>query len=118
MAEPQMNEYLFQLTIPNKSTRIVFEDNEEGIAEAYREDHTYRMNNSIEMMMKITQWSLDSKLAGEFQSASVAEMHGPNKSWLVVECTEDCQQKLKDAFPTRIKDTHYLGKAPNKKHQP
>lgn len=118
MSEPQMNEYLFQLTILDDSTRIVFEGSEADKEEAYRQDHKYRMDNSIEMLSSITQWSINTDLKGEFQSVSVAEMHGPGKSWLLVECTEDCKQRLKDAFPTRIKDTHYLGKAPRKKYQP
>lgn len=114
MSAKQMNEYLLKLTMRHQP-----DPDEIGVTDEERTDlrvkyHEECKENSCEMLSKTTQWAMENRLLDDFQSVSVAEMHKPNYSWLVLQSTEELSNKLQDAFPDKIKDKVFLGKAPKK----
>lgn len=114
MSANEMNEYLLKLNLPHQpdpSEITVCEDKQVELRQQYHQD---AMDNSLSMLSMTTSWMIDNKLTDAFQSVSVAEMHAPNKSWLVIECTEEFTDKLQTAFPNKIKDKVCLGPASKK----
>jgi len=110
MTTETMNEYLLELNVPPKPQQFIVL-NDESKSEALLRDQERRDLYASTMMMKATDWVIESGLTASFQRASVATIPQPGRAWLVIECTESLQQKLRAAFPQNIKKSVKLGSA-------
>ena len=114
MSEKQINEYLLKLHMKHQPDPdgVTFDENER--TELRVKYHEECKENACDMLSTATHWAMQNKLLDDFQSVSVAEIHKPNYSWVVLAATEEFSNKLQKAFPNKIKDKVYLGQAPKK----
>ena len=109
-----MNEYLLKLNMkyqPDPDTLTACENER---VELRQRQHEACMENSANMVNKATSWILEHKLTNAFSRVSVIEMHAPNKSWVLLESTEELSNQLEKAFSNHIKEKICLGPVSNK----